>query len=229
MITTPQIVESIIKKSPFLEEALLKNLINISSLARQIQPQVQLHLEQKTLRESPIKLGAIIMALKRLKANLNLTDSSVEKVLKKITDITVRSNITEYTYKNSPNLAKKQSQLLDLLTSQTNGFVTFTHGVFETTLFASNHLEQVVQKLFVSEQLVRKMAGLSSITLILPFEATEVPGVYYAILKQLAWEGISFEEIASSFSEVTIFLHQEKVDQAFSALKSLSDMNYLLN
>lgn len=222
MISTPQIVESIIRKSPFLEEALLKNLINVSSLARQIQPQVQAELKKKTLRDNPIKLGSVIMALKRLQVNLNLNDSSVEKILKKINDISVRSNIIEFTYKNSPSLTKLQSQLLDSLSSQTNSFVAFTHGVFETTLFASNHLEELVEKLFAREQLIHKVAGLSSITLILPNEATEVAGVYYAILKQLAWEGISFEEIASSFSEVTIFLKEERVDSAFSALKNIS-------
>ncbi|OGE31600.1 hypothetical protein A2631_00505 [Candidatus Daviesbacteria bacterium RIFCSPHIGHO2_01_FULL_44_29] len=219
MISTPEIVEQIIKKSPFLEEALLRDLINVSSLARQIYPEVQTILEQKTLRDSPIQLGAIIMALKRLKTKLPQS-SKLKEVLKRINDISIKSNITEYTYKNSPTLTKLQSQLLGSVAQQAS-LTTFSHGVFETTLFVNSGLEELVEKLFTKETLIRKMYGLSSITLMLPVEAAEVPGVYYAILKQLAWEGISFQEIVSSFTEVTFYIESDRVEAAFSALKKI--------
>lgn len=45
MKATHVVVEEIIKKSPFLEEALAEGIINLSSLSRQIKPEIdeQLH------------------------------------------------------------------------------------------------------------------------------------------------------------------------------------------
>ena len=66
------------------------------------------------------------------------------------------------------------------------------------------------------------MGELSAITIILPKEAVFVPGVYYSVLKALAWEGINFVEVVSSYTELTIILQNSNVDRAFSVLKNLS-------
>ncbi len=60
MITIPETVEEIVKRSLFLEEALSQGIVNLSALARQIKPDV----ERGVMKE--VQEGAIIMALKRL-------------------------------------------------------------------------------------------------------------------------------------------------------------------
>jgi hypothetical protein len=57
MITVPEVVQDIIQKTPFLEEGLQKNIINLSSLARYIKPEV----EERTFKE--VGESAIVMAL----------------------------------------------------------------------------------------------------------------------------------------------------------------------
>src|SRR3990172_1333204 len=103
MKATHVIVEDIIKKSPFLEEALAEGIINLSSLSRQIKAEIdeQLHKD--------VQIGAIVMALKRLSPkfdpNLKLR---VKRVISKLGDITVRSKITYYTFENSETIIEKQ-------------------------------------------------------------------------------------------------------------------------
>ena len=65
MITIPEIVEKIIKKSSFLEEGLSKKFINLSALSRIIKPEIEKELYKK------VENGAIIMALKRLSNKLD--------------------------------------------------------------------------------------------------------------------------------------------------------------
>ena len=60
MKSISSVVENIIKEKPYLEEALAQVLINISSLARAIQPEI----EAATKKE--VREGAIIMAIKRI-------------------------------------------------------------------------------------------------------------------------------------------------------------------
>ncbi len=215
MITVPEVVKQIIRSSSFLEEGLAQGLINHSALARKLQPKIR----KKLLKD--IELGAIIMALQRLEDQISSKRNKLGPILKSITDVTIRSNIVEYAYSNSTTLFEHQRQLLGLISGQNNLFLTITQGVFETSIFASQVLEEKIEQIFKDEQLRSKFEELSSITLVLPKEAVDVPGVYFTILKILAWEGINFVEVLSSYTELTIFLEKNNVDKAFSALKNL--------
>lgn len=215
MVTISQALEELIAQSPFLEEGLADGLINLSSLARKLQPQIQTRLYKD------VQTGAIVMALKRLSERLEKRYSHLPTVLANIKDITVRSNLMEFTYASSPTLMAHQSKLMQAIADQPKTFLTITDGVFESSLFCSAHLAPQIEEIFAKETMRSKQSGLSSITLIIPEEATYVPGVYYAILKRLAWEGINFIEVVSSFTELTIFLEEKNVDRAFSVLKKL--------
>lgn len=215
MVTIPEVVEEIIIRSPFLEEALAQGVVNLSALARRIKPQI----ESKLYKD--IQEGAVVMALKRLSSKLKKQPTPSPTQFK-IGDITVRSSLIEFTFTNSPALFAKQKQLLELSLKQHNLFVSLSEGVYETTLFASTSLENKIKEIFAGEEIRSTFNNLSSITLILPKEAVYVPGVYYNILKMLAWEGINFIEVVSSYTELTIFLENDHVDRAFSTLKKLS-------
>lgn len=214
MITVPEAVEEIIQNTPFLEEGLLQGIINLTSLARVIQPQIQKNLLK------PIKVGAIVMALKRISPVIRARSANLSPVLTNITDLTVRSNLICYTFGNSKTLLENQEKLVR--GNIDNLFLTFSQGVFETTIFASSNLEKDIMENFVGEHLKYSANNLSSITIILPEESVNVSGVYYTLLKILAWEGINFVEVISSFTELTIFLQSNTVDRAFTALKKLN-------
>ena len=217
MKATHVIVEEIIKKSPFLEEALAEGIINLSSLSRQIKPEIdeQLHKD--------VQVGAIVMALKRLspKFDPNLK-IKVKKVINKLGDITVRSKITYYTFENSDSIIEKQAELLKQLKGKKDVFFAFSQGVYETSLILSNAKYTEINQLFKDEKLVQETTNLSSITIKLPSENSDVSGIYYFILKKIAWEGINILDIISTFHEFTIIVNDENVDKTFSILKSLN-------
>ena len=60
MKTIQEVVETTIRKTPFIEEALHEKLINVSSLARIILPEVSNVLKKN------VKVGAVMMAINRL-------------------------------------------------------------------------------------------------------------------------------------------------------------------
>lgn len=221
MKATHVIVEEIIKKSPFLEEALAEGIINLSSLSRQIKPEIdeQLHKD--------VQIGAIVMALKRLSPkfdpNLKLR---VKKVINKLGDITVRSKITYYTFENSETIIDKQAELLRRLKGNKDTFFAFSQGVYETTIILSDSQHNDVDTLFKNESIVQETNGLSSITIKLPSENSDVSGIYYFILKKIAWEGINILDLISTTHEFTIIVNDESIDRAFSILKNLNQGDY---
>lgn len=217
MITISQLVEESVLKSPFLEEGLARGLINYSALARQLKPGFEARLYKD------IEVGSIIMALKRFSKRLaSKKDARLTEVLKNLTDFSVRSNIVSYTFANSASIGVSQQKVMLAAKSIPNSFLTITDGIFETAFFASANIENILNNELRDEALKNKQSGLSSLTIIIPEEALEIPGVYYSILKSLAFEGINFMEVVSSYTELTIFLKSEDTEKAFAVLKKLN-------
>jgi aspartokinase len=212
MITVAEEVERIIASSPFLEEGLSRGIINCSALAREIQPQ----LEETLLKD--VSESAILMAIKRLASGLEGRLQGRVSLLKEMGDLTVRSNLTEFTFMKSETIVAGQKRLLDRIKRETDRFVTFTQGVFETTVIVSASLNDAVEKIFTSEKLIARLDDLAAIVIKLPVETVSTPGVHYSILKQLAWQNINVVEVVSTYTELTVILDKGLIDRAFSAL-----------
>ena len=224
------VVEEIIKKSPFLEEALAEGLINLSSLSRQIKAEIDEELNKD------VKIGAIVMALKRLSPKFDPTfQIKIRKVVNKLGDITVRSKITYYTFESSESLypiaflnsGKEslidcQSLLLKKLKGKKDIFFAFSQGVYETSIILSDSENNDINDIFKNEKQLQASTGLSSLTIKLPSENADVSGLYYFILKKLAWEGINILDIISTMHEFTIIVNDENIDRAFSILKNIN-------
>ncbi|PXY02193.1 aspartate kinase [Marinifilum breve] len=218
MITIPQVVEKIVSTQPFLAEALVEGLINVSSLARKIQNQVE-----DTVKK-PVKIGAIIMALNRLAPNLEVKiNPGLKDVITNVGDIIVRSNLVDFTYKNSNTLIEKHTELLRSIGPNQEFFYTMVQGVFESNLVVSGSLQEKVEEAFTGEELVAKSERLSSVTLKLPATNAQQLGFYYFILKNIAWAGINIEEVVSTTNEFTLVVHDSDIDKTFSVLKNMGN------
>lgn len=215
MITVPQMAEKIIKNSPILSELVEEGLVNYSSLARKIQPEIEGKLYKS------VTIGSIIMALKRLRIETSNT-KALRVALAKITDLSMRSNLVSLTFSNSPTLFQNQSKLLDFASKTPNSFLTISTGIYETSIFISKNLVGDADRIFKDEVKKLKVEGLSSITLILPKDAVDTPGIHYSVFKKLYNQGVNVFETASSYTELTVFLYSKDTEKAFATLKNLT-------
>lgn len=213
MITIPYAVEEIIKRKPFLEGALVDGLINLSALARELRPEV----EKKVGKE--VNDSAVIMALNRLVPRLELISAmKVKRVVENIGDIIVRSDLADYTFRNSSTLYELQARLLQEAHEMKNVFCSFSQGIYETTLIVSQSISQIVEDIFRGETNLSKTGDLSSITIKLPSDNTICPGVYYYIFKELAWDSINVVEVISTTNEFTVVVGDDDIHRAFTIL-----------
>ncbi|WP_224491259.1 aspartate kinase [Robertkochia flava] len=218
MKTISSVVENYIKSKPFLQSALAQGIINLTSLSRVIKPEIELQLGKE------VRNGAVVMALKRLSADLEFRAThKILKVLKNIGEITVRSSLTDYTFMLSETILNKQARLLQEIDGQ-DVFYTSSRGVNETNIVVSNSMNAVVEDIFKSERLLQKEEHLSSISVKLPEENVVVPGIYYFIFQRLAWEGIILNEVISTTNEFTIIVSEDQIDKAFKVIKDLKGL-----
>ena len=219
MKTIASVVEHYIKTKPYLSTAMSQGIINLTSLARQIQPEIE-----ETLQK-PARSGAIVMALKRISDNLEfLSTHKIVKVLKGIGDITVRSNLVDYSFKISDSLLNAQAQFLAEVNDNPNVFYTSSRGVTESNIIVSSNAAAQLERCFEQEKLIEKTEELSSISIKLPTENVTIPGIYYFIFQRLSWEGVNIFEVISTSNEFTILVGEDQVNVAFKAIKELKDL-----
>ena len=220
MIKVSDVVNQLVNRSPFLREAMADNLINASALARKLKPRVSAILKKE------VQQGAILMAIKRLPNEApTMKTRRLRDFLRKLTDISVRSNLVDYTFRHSDTLLNKQGVLLGIISDHPNSFYTFSRGISETTILITEDLAEPLEELFRKETLLDKRIELASISLMLPEENRSLYGVYYAILKVLAWEGINLVELISTSNEFTVIVRQEDLEDAFRVLTELRKPN----
>ena len=194
-------------------------IINLTSLSRIIKPDIE-----EILRKN-INHGAIVMALNRLSVNLEFQHTQkIARVVKKIGDITVRSNLTDYNFKISESLMIKQADVLKNFKNSNNNFYSSSRGVDECNIVVSENLRTLVEENFEGETLIKKTDKLSAISFKLPQENVSVPGIYYYVFQKLSWDGINISQVISTSNEFTILVSEREVDNAFSVINSLKNI-----
>lgn len=214
MITVPQATKTIVERSRYLTEAISKGIINYSSLARYIKPE----LEKMLIK--PVSDASILMALKRLEKELQPKFAPV-KIFTNAPDMIVRSNLLELSLQNNEKLAEKFNKLFAVHKRNNGSFFALTEGLSETTIIMSRDLAEDVKIILKDEAVIFAFKNLSAITIRMPKENITTPGVYYFFLKSLAWEGINIIETISTPLEISLILDEKDIGRAFEILQSL--------
>ena len=195
MITVPEASKTIVERSRYLSEALSKDLINLSSLARYIKPEIEEMLIKKVTN------GSIIMALKRIKKDLKPKTPNV-KIFIIPPQMSVITGLNLYRFNNLKSLNLK---VQNVFLSQTNS---------ETVIVAPKNPDLKAQ----TENIIENVAA---VTINLPEEAHATSGIHYFFLKSLAWEGINIVETFSNSKEYILIFSENDIHRAFRILTSL--------
>ncbi|SEP91588.1 hypothetical protein SAMN05421824_0678 [Hyunsoonleella jejuensis] len=216
MKTVSNCVEDILITQPYLEEALARNIINFSALAVELTEPIS-----KMLKKD-VKPGAIMMALRRYNPPPTLGNTvKMKRVIQNLGDITVRSNLTDFTVKNSATLIDNHAKILERINQEDKFFYTFTRGIHESNIIVSSSLNDFVNEHLIQEHFIVIQENLSAISINLPQDNSKIAGLYYHFFKRLAWEGVVLYEVLSTTNEFTILVEDEFVDKAFTAIKKV--------
>ena len=219
MKTIANCVEDIIVSSPFLEEALSRQIINYSALAQELNETVS-----QMLKKS-VKNGAIMMALRRYNVPPSVESNiRLKEVLENLGDITVRSNLSDFTFQNSKTLMHCHTKVLEQINTNNQIFYAFTRGVFESSVIISSTEKENILNYFKNEIQIELQDKLSAISINLPKGNSKVAGLYYQMFKRLAWDGVTLYEVISTTNEITILVEDHLVDKAFSVIKHLKSV-----
>ena len=202
------------QETPLLAEVLSEGIGNVASIARLIKKDV----ERRALEA--VSEQAIAMALHRL-PSVKKHPHVGFKFLKDIQDISLRSDLVLVFVHSGEKVVSKLTAFEE---RHPNAVIGITKGLAETMVVLRGEGWKVLAKSF-GPSLVRVQEHLAAITMRLPSESMSVPGVYYPILKVLAWEGINVVELVSAGTELSLFVEDKDIDRALRSIRSLVGKN----
>lgn len=214
MVTVAYLVEKIIEKKPFLQEALSAGIVNNAALAEQMIPELEKALNKK------VKFSTANMAIRRLAEKLEKSFVATVK-FKDDSHINIRSNIVELTVYKTENIQEKIKKVYELVNYQEGDFLTLTQGFNELMLMIDEKYESQVLKIFSKKEIKKIIRNLSSISVNIPLESTETVGLFYVVTRALNWENINIIEIVSTLTEMTFIIDDDNTSKAYDVLKKL--------
>lgn len=215
MVTVANVVSKIIRTRPFLEEALVNEIINYAYLADMLKPEIERELRKEVNRY------AIIMAIRRLADALKESFVSQAGLQLSGSDITIISGIFEVTVVRDAKTLNIASKLYGLVDFSKGDFLTITQGLYEITIISNAKYRNVVLKFFDKEHIKKVMDGLSSLTVRIPVEITDSVGILYSLTKALSWYNVDIVEVVSTLTEEIFIIKEDDTSIAFNAIKML--------
>ncbi len=212
MVTISYVTEEIVKRRPFLQEAISKGLINYASLAEALAPEI----EQVIHKE--VKTAAVMMALRRLSDKLEKTFVNNLRFDAE-TDVSVRSDLFEIVLYKNKKVEKKVKELYAGLEAKNRDMLSITLGIEQINIISNKRYKQKIMSKFDKSDIVQEFGNLAGITINFSMKVAKQSGFFYLLTRSLAWENISVVEIVSTLTELTIIVKEKDVTVAYDAIK----------
>jgi len=214
MVTISHIVQKAINDKIFILEAMNKGLISYGSLAKQIQPDIEEELGK------PVKIHAIVMALRRYGDQLKKTRESL--TFNYHSEIILKTEICDISVRRSPTLFTKLKRLYDMVNFENGDILNIIHGRCEVSIITNERYRETTNNLLMTEQINNVKKDLLLLTLTFSQDYVYTAGVMFRILRNLAWENINIYEIVSTDTELTFILHKHDAVKAYHILEKLA-------
>lgn len=212
MITVTDSVRQIVHKSPFIQEVLRNDWLNLSQYAASIQKEI----EAKTWKK--VQLGSIITALGRIRLEIK----TIFEIKVSINDLSLKLPITEINFAKNADHSNKISQLYQKLADRENTFLNIISGSGETGIFVNSRYQNEVLQAFEPQKPNLFLENLAAISIKFDPQYLDNIGSVYQILKMLVWQKVNLLEVISTFTELTLIVDRKKAQLVFDILENFS-------
>ena len=209
MIKLGTVIEELITTNSLLNWGFHRGVLNLSQVARLIQPQVCARAKKQ------VQASAITMALSRLQQDK--APPSKRKLLNiELDNIAVNTGLCAANFPNTSDSHRGINSLYNKIYKK-GGFITITHGVQEIRLILER-TEIPALKDVVKVNPNNVHASLSSVAVSFKKNYLETPGFFFSIFQELYFQNINVIEIASTLNELIIYVDDSEVRTTFDTL-----------
>lgn len=208
MISISTALQDIIKGNPFLEFGFHHGLFNLTQLAKYLQPLIEARAKKET------QVTAITMNLSRLQGKIRTNTPKPEKFA--IDAVNINSGLSALTYQKAPELHGQLNQLYSQVHSE-GGFCSLSQGMHEITLVVESRYRPWLAA-NCSQKPIADYAHVAAVTVRFSKAYVDVPGMLYMLLQRVTLQNINLIEIASTYTEIMMFIDEADTRTIFDTL-----------
>lgn len=196
---------------PIAYDALLAGLLNGRAYAKQITKNVS------TWCHKPVKVTTITTILARLRQTLQIKPAIVPNFY--ISSLTLKTGLSEIAFDLTPK-SQEITQWLEAYPKKKDDMVITIRGNHELAIIAPMMIIHELRQAFPRLKPKGIAPGLAAVTVTYPSpEYLFMPGITFALIRQLALQRINMVEKCSTYSEETFFVAEEDAAATFECLK----------
>jgi aspartokinase len=211
VIKISEAIQDIISNSDQLLFGFHHQLLNLSQVARFIQPLVEARTQKR------VRVSAILMNLSRRHQQWAQHPFHPQQQFY-IDKINIHTDLCSFTLVKTSQSHRELNRLYAEVQKR-DGFMTITEGISEiTTIVESENFALATQWMTEPIRLVNQ--DIASVGVKFHEKFIEVPGLLYMILQTVTLQHINIVELASTATEFIIYIDQKDIYLAFDAILS---------
>lgn len=213
MVTISNVVQDIINRHVFLQEAITQGIISYNKLAGNLKPEVE-----KVLGKT-VKHNAIVMALRRY--NEKLEKKQKRPTFNYFKEILLKTDVCYITVEESTTALNRVHNLHNSLEFKRGGIFNIIQGNYELSIITNQTYKEEVISLLSEEKILNVVEDLVVISLSYSRDYLFTPGVIYNVLRFIAWENINLISITLTPQELSLVVARNDTMRCYNTLDKL--------
>jgi len=216
MVTISNIVKKILEREVLVQEAINRNIISYSLLAKYLKPEIEQEMGKK------VKDSAVVMALRRHADSVKKTYSNPSF---KYAIETIKTDICYVVLEESPDLLHKLKDFYSIVDFKRGGILNIIQGNFEVSIITNMRYKEKLLDLLYEKSILETVDDLVSISLTFSEEFLFTSGVIYDVTRFLAWENINVLDLILTKTEISIIISKKDLMRCYKTLGRFAENN----
>lgn len=214
MVTISHLVKKMVDSRPAIQDALIEDIVNYSSLAARFQPRIEAELGH------PVKRSAVLMALHRHSEGLRTQSRPVEGFAIN-PEIVMKTDLCDICILKTPSGYDRIKDIYKAVDVEKGETLNVIQGNYEITIVVSQKHLDTIQTILKGEKVLNIEPELVSLTLSLSVDFLTTPGVMSLVTRKLSWENINIFEVISTMTELIFIISEKDAVRAYNTFKEI--------
>ena len=213
MVTISHVVQDILNKHVFFQEALNQGIISYNKLADNIKPEIEDILGRE------IKFNAIVMALRRYSEKLGKNQHKFS--LNYFHETLLKTDVCYILIEESPTALNNIQSIYDKMVIKQGKIFNIVHGNYEIGIITNELNKNKILNELAQENILRIVENLVVISLKYSKDYLFTPGIIYNVLRFFAWENINVISMTVTPQELNFVVGRKDAMKTYDTLEKL--------
>lgn len=214
MRTISQAVDYLLSQSPFLQQCILQDVANYSSIARKLMPDLRLLTPKRCTQ------AAVIMAIRKCAARYRAAIKVSKRPVLSAQSFSARSGLALYVLPSSPELCRAHARLLRQSKACRDPFLWTNFDTKHVIFVVDSQLQDFLLHCTQQQKAVATTASAAAIHIRVQ-RPEDSWRLQFCVLQSLILQGVDVLHCFAAHAEIVVICKDRQLDAACSAVRAV--------